>query len=45
MLGKPIVDCGDRLMNATTALSREAQESFRQHFPAAMDSDSFSSGT
>ena len=40
-LGKPMADCGDRLMNATVALSREAQETFRQHFPAGMDSDSF----
>lgn len=40
-LGKPIVDCEDRLMNATVVLSREAQDAFRQHFPARMDSDSF----
>lgn len=41
-LGKPIVDCGNRLMNATAALSREQQETFRQHFPARLDSDTFS---
>jgi len=40
-LGQPVVDCRDKRMNATTTLSREEQEAFRQRFPARMDSDSF----
>lgn len=40
-LGQPVVDCRDKRMNATTTLSREEQEAFRQYFPARMDSDSF----
>ncbi len=41
-LGKPIIDCKDREMNATAALSWEQQEEFRHRFPAHLDADSFS---
>ena len=41
-LGKPIVDCKDREMNATVVLSWEQQEEFRHRFPANLDADAFS---
>lgn len=44
-LGRPIVDCGDRRMNATATLSRSEQAEFRQRFPAALDADQFSIDT
>lgn len=40
-LGKPIVACKDRKMNGTAVLSRQSQEAFRAHFPAALDADAF----
>ncbi len=40
-LGKPLVDCGDRAMVATHALSMSSLLEFREHFPASMDADDF----
>ena len=41
-LGMPLVNCKDRVMNATATLSREKLETFKQRFPAHLDADSFS---
>ena len=41
-LGQAIVDCKDRLMNASAALSKQQLDEFRTDFPAHLDADSFS---
>ena len=40
-MGKPIRDCGDRLMTTTASLSKNSLSEFRAFFPASMDSDDF----
>ncbi len=43
-LGQPLVDCQDRPMVGTFALSMPKLRAFREHFPAAMDADRFTLG-
>ncbi|NKB76485.1 MAG: amidohydrolase [Gammaproteobacteria bacterium] len=40
-MGKPIVDCEDKVMIANTSLSMEPLSTFREEFPAGMDCDEF----
>lgn len=41
-LGRPILDCGDRLMHASAALSKQQLDEFKAEFPAYLDADNFS---
>lgn len=41
-VGRPILDCGDRLMHASAALSKQQLDEFKAEFPAYLDADNFS---
>lgn len=41
-LGYPLVDCEDKILNATVTLSKQKQDQAKQNFPASLDADQFS---